>query len=76
MAILKAALDRAWAGDCDKPMLMTGSKKPSTLALFEARVSSHPRPAFRPDGFRSAPDKRQPAQQKTPALRAGALKRN
>ncbi len=36
MAILKAALDRAWAGDCDKPMLMTGSKKPSTLALFEA----------------------------------------
>ena len=36
MAILKAALDRAWAGGCDKPMLMTGSKKPSTLALFEA----------------------------------------
>lgn len=36
MAILKAALDRAWARDCDKPILMTGSKKPSTLALFEA----------------------------------------
>ncbi|BCB19536.1 GNAT family N-acetyltransferase [Bosea sp. ANAM02] len=35
-AILKAALDRAWAAACYKAMLMTGSKKPSTLAFYEA----------------------------------------
>ena len=35
-AILKAALDRAWAAGCYKAMLMTGSKKPSTLAFYEA----------------------------------------
>ena len=35
-AILKAATDRAWAAGCYKAMLMTGSKKPSTLAFYEA----------------------------------------
>ena len=35
-AILKAALDCAWAAGCYKAMLMTGSKKPSTLAFYEA----------------------------------------
>ena len=35
-AILKAALDRAWAAGCYKAMLMTGSQKPSTLAFYEA----------------------------------------
>lgn len=35
-AILKAAVDRAWAAGCYKAMLMTGSKKPSTLAFYEA----------------------------------------
>lgn len=35
-AILKAAIDRAWAAGCYKAMLMTGSKKPSTLAFYEA----------------------------------------
>ncbi|TQI72534.1 L-amino acid N-acyltransferase YncA [Bosea sp. AK1] len=35
-AILKAALDRAWAAGCYKVMLMTGSKKPATLAFYEA----------------------------------------
>lgn len=34
--ILKAAIDHAWATDCYKVMLMTGSKKPSTLAFYEA----------------------------------------
>jgi GNAT superfamily N-acetyltransferase len=35
-AILKAAIDRAWDAGCYKAMLMTGSKKPSTLAFYEA----------------------------------------
>ena len=35
-AILKAALDRACAAGCYKAMLMTGSRKPSTLAFYEA----------------------------------------
>lgn len=35
-AILKAATDRAWAAGCYKTMLMTGSKKPSTLAFYKA----------------------------------------
>ena len=35
-AILKAAVNRAWAAGCYKAMLMTGSKKPSTLAFYEA----------------------------------------
>ncbi len=35
-AILKAALARAWAAECYKAMLMTGSQKPSTLAFYEA----------------------------------------
>jgi GNAT superfamily N-acetyltransferase len=35
-AILKAALDRAWAAGCYKVMLLTGSQKPSTLAFYEA----------------------------------------
>ena len=32
--ILKAAVDAAWRQDCYKVMLMTGSKKPSTLAFY------------------------------------------
>lgn len=36
MAILKAVLDRAWAGGRYQVMLMTGSKKPSTLAFYDA----------------------------------------
>jgi len=35
-AIMKAALDHAWGAGCYKAMLMTGSKKPSTLAFYEA----------------------------------------
>ncbi|MCR4524082.1 MULTISPECIES: GNAT family N-acetyltransferase [Bosea] len=35
-AILKTAVDRAWAAGCYKAMLMTGSRKPSTLAFYEA----------------------------------------
>ena len=35
-AILQAAVDRAWDAGCYKVMLMTGSKKPSTLAFYEA----------------------------------------
>jgi N-acetylglutamate synthase-like GNAT family acetyltransferase len=35
-AILNAATERAWAEDCYKVMLMTGSKKPSTMAFYEA----------------------------------------
>lgn len=34
--ILAAAVDRAWAEGCYKAMLMTGSKRPSTLAFYEA----------------------------------------
>ena len=34
--VLKAALDRAWVAGCYMAMLMTGSKKPSTLAFYEA----------------------------------------
>jgi GNAT superfamily N-acetyltransferase len=32
--ILQAAVDAAWRLDCYKVMLMTGSKKPSTLAFY------------------------------------------
>jgi len=35
-AMLAAAIDRAWASGCYKAMLMTGSRKPSTLAFYEA----------------------------------------
>jgi GNAT superfamily N-acetyltransferase len=35
-AMLKAAVELAWAEGCYKAMLMTGSKKPSTLAFYEA----------------------------------------
>lgn len=35
-AVLAAAVDRAWAEGCYKVMLMTGSKRPSTLAFYEA----------------------------------------
>jgi GNAT superfamily N-acetyltransferase len=34
--VLKAALERAWEAGCYKVMLMTGSKKSSTLAFYEA----------------------------------------
>jgi len=33
--VLQAATERAWAEGCYKVMLMTGSKKPATLALYE-----------------------------------------
>ena len=32
--ILQAAVEAAWNADCYKVMLMTGSKKPSTLAFY------------------------------------------
>lgn len=35
-AILRAAVEHAWSAGCYKAMLMTGSKKPSTLAFYEA----------------------------------------
>jgi GNAT superfamily N-acetyltransferase len=35
-AILNAATERAWIEGCYKVMLMTGSKKPSTIAFYEA----------------------------------------
>lgn len=34
--ILKAAVQQAWDAGCYKVMLMTGSKKPSTLAFYAA----------------------------------------
>ncbi|MCF4130111.1 GNAT family N-acetyltransferase [Methylobacterium sp. SyP6R] len=34
--VLRAAVERAWEARCYKVMLMTGSKKPSTLAFYEA----------------------------------------
>jgi GNAT superfamily N-acetyltransferase len=33
-SLLRAAVDSAWEYDCYKVMLMTGSKKPSTLAFY------------------------------------------
>jgi GNAT superfamily N-acetyltransferase len=35
-AVLRAAVERAWAARCYKAMLMTGSKRASTLAFYEA----------------------------------------
>lgn len=35
-AVLKAALAEAWAADCYKVMLMTGSKQDATLRFYEA----------------------------------------
>lgn len=34
--LLRAAVENAWQADCYKVMLMTGSKKPSTLAFYAA----------------------------------------
>jgi GNAT superfamily N-acetyltransferase len=34
--VLGAAVERAWDAGCYKVMLMTGSKKPSTLAFYKA----------------------------------------
>jgi GNAT superfamily N-acetyltransferase len=34
-AVLEAALDAAWAADCYKVMLATGSKNPETLRFYE-----------------------------------------
>jgi GNAT superfamily N-acetyltransferase len=34
--ILQAAVEAAWKADCYKVMLMTGSKRPSTLAFYAA----------------------------------------
>lgn len=34
--VLRAAVERAWAEGCYKAMLMTGSKKPSTISFYEA----------------------------------------
>ena len=34
--VLNAAVERAWEAGCYKIMLMTGSKKPSTIAFYEA----------------------------------------
>jgi GNAT superfamily N-acetyltransferase len=34
--LLRAAVAAAWQADCYKVMLMTGSKKPSTLAFYTA----------------------------------------
>ncbi|MFC3068115.1 GNAT family N-acetyltransferase [Phenylobacterium soli] len=34
-AVLEAALDRAWAADCYKVLLATGSKRESTLRFYE-----------------------------------------
>ncbi len=34
-AVLHAALDAAWAADCYKVMLATGSKNPATLRFYE-----------------------------------------
>ena len=35
-AMLKAAVELAWTEGCYKAMLLTGSKKPSTLSFYEA----------------------------------------
>jgi GNAT superfamily N-acetyltransferase len=32
--LLRVAVEAAWQADCYKVMLMTGSKKPSTLAFY------------------------------------------
>ena len=34
-SVLAAALDAAWAADCYKVMLATGSKNPETLRFYE-----------------------------------------
>ena len=34
--VLSAAVERAWEAECYKVMLMTGSKKPSTLEFYKA----------------------------------------
>ena len=34
--VLSAAVEHAWGAECYKVMLMTGSKKPSTLAFYKA----------------------------------------
>ena len=45
-AMLAAACERAWAYDCYKVMLSTGSKKPGTLAFYEAAGFEQSRTGF------------------------------
>ena len=45
-AILDAASQRAWAEDCYKIMLSTGSKTPSILAFYEAAGFEQSRTGF------------------------------
>ena len=44
--ILNLAVERAWEAGCYKVMLMTGSKKPSTLAFYEAAGFEQPKTGF------------------------------
>ncbi len=45
-AVLKAALAEAWAADCYKVMLMTGSKEDATLRFYEAAGFERGKTAF------------------------------
>ena len=45
-AVLDAASQRAWACDCYKIMLSTGSKTPSTLAFYKAAGFEQSRTGF------------------------------
>lgn len=45
-AVLQAAVERAWEAGCYKAMLMTGSKRPSTFAFYEAAGFSQSKTGF------------------------------
>ena len=45
-AVLAAALDTAWAADCYKVMLATGSQRPETLRFYERAGFKRGRTAF------------------------------
>ena len=44
--VLQAAVGAAWEAGCYKVMLMTGSKKPSTLAFYTAAGFEHSKTGF------------------------------
>ncbi|AWN48902.1 GNAT family N-acetyltransferase [Methylobacterium terrae] len=54
--VLSAAVERAWEAGCYKVMLMTGSKKPSTLAFYEAAGFEQTKTGFQ---IRRAPARRE-----------------
>lgn len=54
--ILEAASNRAWDRDCYKVMLMTGSRRPSTLGFYESAGFEQSKTGFQKRRLPARPD--------------------